>query len=173
MQCVGKFPLVRCVMAKPTIAPVVPAEILTLVSEWQKASEWIKAAVKSEQELRAKLFAHFFPNPTEGTNNFLGAGIQVKGVRKVNRTLDKAALDSVMPQLSEQWRTLGEGCLIRYEPEFSLSVFKSMPDDQRKIFEQALSIKDGTPTLEITVAEIATTAQAAPAAKKTTTRKKK
>lgn len=183
---------------KPTTAPAVSPEQRALLTEWQKASEWIKEAVKSEMELRKKIFAQFFPKPSEGTNTFLADGVQIKAVHKINRSLDKAALDSVMPQLQEQWRILGT--LISYEPKFSTEVYRTMPDDQKKIFEQALSIADGAPTLEVIVSEViatgtatkeqahaaglaaagrvattpaATTPAAKPAGKKPTTRKKK
>lgn len=142
-------------MKKPTPAPVVPAglspSVLAKVKQWQETKQNIADAQAFEMTQRKELAALFVPTPTEGTNKVAGFGFEVVLKHKINRTLDVPALDSVMPQLAEEFRVVGT--LIQYKPAFDLAAYKAMPDDQRKIFEQALTIKDGAPDLKIILRE--------------------
>lgn len=138
-------------MAKPKQAPLPSAAIAAELEEWKQITKWLDEAGKRELALRVKLAAHFCPNPKEGTNTIQGAGFEVKVISKVNRTLDEATLNVVMMQLPEQYRHLGT--LINYKPSFSKDVYKAMSEADRKIFDQALTISSGTPTLEITMRE--------------------
>jgi hypothetical protein len=123
------------------------ANIGGAVTAWKQLAEWLEAAKAREIEMRKAIFHYFFPQPKEGANNFRADGIHVKATHKINRSLDVAALDSVMPQLPEAYRHVG--VLIEYKPDFKLTVYREMPEEYRKVFEQALSIKEGSPQLEI------------------------
>lgn len=143
-------------MKKPTNAPAVPAaplapELKAKINEWLSITGWMAKAKARETELRKELVAVFVPNPKEGTNHVQGLGFAVTIDHKVSRKLDEAALDAVMPQMPEHLRVVGT--LISYEPTFDLKVYRAMTPDERKIFDQALVIKDGAPSLEITIAE--------------------
>lgn len=131
----------------PALAPEVKAKI----AKRAQIQEWLKTGKSEEMELRTELATLFVPTPREGTNNVQGQGFAVKLTHKVTRTLDEAALDAVMPQLPEHLRIVGH--LISYKPVFSMDVYRTLTDDERKIFDQALTIKDGAPELEIIVSE--------------------
>lgn len=139
-------------MKKPTTAPVtkpgkLPEEIRVKIEERNKILAWLAKGEAREMELRKELVSFFVPKPKEGTNTVAGEGYEVKVDHKVSRTLDVAALDSVMPQLPEHLRVIGT--LISYAPRFDLKAYRAMSPGEKKIFEQALTIKDGAPSLEI------------------------
>ncbi len=147
-------------MKQPTTAaagaaaplPALSAELKAKIAEWNQIKQWLATGSAREMELRKELALQFVPKPHEGTNNVQGLGFAVKVGHTVSRKLDEAALDSVMPQLSEQLRVVGN--LILYTPKFNMAVYRTMDAADRKIFDQALTIKeDGAPTLEIIFAE--------------------
>lgn len=130
------------------------ARQLALVAEWQRANNTAKLSADIERQLRQQVVKEFFTATKEGANTYAAQGVTIKVTGKVNRTLDKAALDAVMPQLPEKYRVLDTAdSIIRYEPTFDLKVYRAMSPDERKIFEQALTIKDGAPSLEIVIAK--------------------
>lgn len=107
-------------------------------------------AMLKEQEtaLRKELFEACFENPVEGTNTFkLHNGYVVKFTHKINRTLDSAALSTVREMLTEKNVNLDD--LIRMKPELSVSAYKKLPEDSRKIMDLAITAKPGTPSYEI------------------------
>jgi len=130
-----------------SVGPALSADAKAKITEWSQISEWLKKGKAREMELRKELVSLFVKKPVEGTNNVQGEGYAVKVSHKITRTLDEAALDAVMPQLPEDFRVIGN--LISYKPSFSLDVYRAMSDENKKIFEQALTIKDGSPELEI------------------------
>lgn len=140
--------------------PALSPEVKTKIAEWNQIREWMAKGKAREMELRRELVSLFVPNPKEGTNHVQGQGFAVTIGHKVSRELDEAALDAVMPQLPEHLRVVGT--LISYRPKFDLKVYRSMSDDERKIFDQALTIKEGAPELEIIVSD-APPAEASPA----------
>lgn len=131
------------------------APVAEIYREWQEVSLWLDTAKAREMELRKQLCATFFPEPVEGTNNAFaeidGKKYAVKVGHKLNRKLDPAALDAVMPELGKLDPALCElGVLIKYEAELVKKGYNALTDEQRKIFEQALTITEGAPELTIT-----------------------
>lgn len=125
---------------------------LALIQEWQRSKNTLELAKSCESQLREKVIAAFVPTVKEGATTVKCGGVTVKVTGKVNRTLDEAALEAVMPQLPERYRVVGhEGSLISYAPKFSLDVYRKMSDEERKIFDQALTIKEGASTLEVVI----------------------
>lgn len=122
-------------------------EYLEALEEWQSLGPKIKQLQARERELRNLLFEGTFPNPKEGTNTYnLPDGRIIKGTYKLSRSVDEAALPAVLEQLPEG---LGDR-LVQFKPSLVLSEYRKLPDDQRKIFDQALITKPGSPTLEVT-----------------------
>jgi len=141
------------------------APVAELYREWQEVSLWLDTAKAREMELRKKLCATFVPEPVEGTNNAFaeidGKQYEVKVGHKLNRKLDPAALDAVMPELGKLDPALCElGVLIKYEAELVKKGYNALTDEQRKIFEQALTITEGAP--ELTISEVAGEVTATP-----------
>ncbi len=137
-------------------APLVSVPDATLpatIKEWRSLAAWMDEAKKQEKELRTKIANAFFPTPTEGVNRVLADldGIRTEIVLdfKVNRKLDEAVLDSVMMELPNTSAYRQPGVLIAYEPKLVLKSLRTMPDDERRIFSQALIETPGTPSLDI------------------------
>ena len=129
-------------------APALSAEQLALIQERDAILAWLEPAKARELEIRNLLVQSLLPSPVEGANRlFTADGFEVYIDHKINRKLDVAALDSIMPAMDESYRQLG--VLIDYKPALVLDGYRALPDDQRKIFQQALTETPGTPTLNI------------------------
>lgn len=121
------------------------------LTEWQAAkaeADKVKPIIEREQALRKEVFGSFFPAPTEGTNKFdLPEGWTLKGTYKIDRKVDEQAV----PAVTEALRGMGVNVdlLIGYEPKLKTATYKELTAEQRAIFDQALTIKPGSPTLEL------------------------
>ena len=145
--------------AKSSI-PLVAVSDATLpatVREWKEISAWMETAKKTEKELREKIAAALFPSPVEGVNRVQvvldGSTVEVALDHKINRKLDEPGLDAVMLQLPEDSPYRQAGVLIAYKPSLVLKGFRTMPDDQRRIFSQCLTETPGLPSLDVEVIE--------------------
>lgn len=118
------------------------------VAQWLEIGEQLAALKKKEMQMRKEIFAQLFPKPEEGANAAEFFGIPVTGTHKLNRNLDEAALDAVMAELPEDSPYRQDGVLIKYKAAFVMDTYRAMPEKERKIFEQALKIEEGAPTLE-------------------------
>lgn len=131
------------------------------LQEWNEAlvaATEAKKAVEKEQALRKEIMALFFPAPEEGTNKVdLGSGWTLKATHKIDRKIDEAALPAVFQQLREM--NVNPDPLVRAVPALETKAYKSLAQinpDAARIFEQALTIKPGSPTLELVPPKAAT-----------------
>ncbi len=124
-----------------------------VIREWKEISDWMDNAKKKERELRDQICAALFPKPIEGTNRVLvaieGQEVEVVVDHRINRKLDEAVLDSVMLRLPEDSPYRQQGVLVNYKPSLVLTGLRTLPDDQRRIFSEALTETPGAPGLEI------------------------
>lgn len=126
-------------------APVVTQEDMNL---WYKLQDELSKIKAAELELRKKIFAGKFINPTEGTNTVpLSDGWVLKGQYKIDRKVDEALLVTLEPILKQNKIPVKE--LINYKPELALRNYRDLSDEQQAIFDQVLVIKVGTPSMEI------------------------
>ena len=117
-----------------------------LLLEWHELHLRQKQLKDDEMELRLKLVGHFFPTPDEGTNTVdLGNDWKVKDKHAINRKCDEASFEAVFEKLPEG----SKDRLIKYKPELVLKEYRKLPLREQKIFDQALIIKPGTPTLTL------------------------
>lgn len=124
------------------------------LQEWHQAvlaAQEAKKLVEAEQALRKEVMALFFPEPVEGTNKFeLEAGWSLKATHKIERKVDEAALPAVLQQLREMG--VNPDPLIRTKPDLDTKAYRSLVQinpDAAHVFEQALTIKPGSPTVEL------------------------
>ena len=121
------------------------------LTEWQNAkaeANKVNPIIEKEQALRKEVFDLFFPAPTEGTNKFdLPEGWVLKGTYKIDRKVDEQAV----PAITEALRGMGVNVdlLVTYEPKLKTATYKELTAEQRVVFDQALTIKPGSPTLEL------------------------
>lgn len=101
-----------------------------------------------EMTLRKKLFAHFFPNPIEGTNKVpMNAGWVMLSKYPITRTVDKGLLTTMTPQLREAGINVDD--VIRWKPELAVTVYRKLTEEQIHLVDQCLEIKPGSPSLEL------------------------
>lgn len=126
-------------------------EQMKLLEEWRLAkaeADAVKPIIAKEQELRKQVFDAFYPAPKEGTNTIdLVEGWKLKGVYKLDRKIDEAAL----PAVTEQLREMGVNAdtLVRWSPILKIATYKELTAEQRAVFDQALIIKPSLPTIEL------------------------
>lgn len=124
---------------------------LELLSTWWNAfteAEAAKEVIKREQELRKQVFEHYFENPQEGTNYLeLPNGWRLKATYKLDRKIDEAALPAVKEQLKEMG--VNADSLVEYKPSLKTKLYRELTAEQMRIFDQALTIKPSSPTIEL------------------------
>jgi len=124
------------------------------LAEWYealKAAEAAKLVVATEQALRKEVAELFFPTPSEGVNSTpLAEGWALKYTYKIDRKLDEAALPAVKAKLQEM--EVNTDVLVVMKPSLDTKAYKALVTlnpEGAKIFEQAMIIKPGSPTLEL------------------------
>ena len=131
--------------------PALSPALQDAVDEWQSLTKWLETAKEREMELRTLLVSIVSKDQlTEGTNTVRTEdGWEFQINRRVNRKLDETALDAVMSELPEDSPYRQLGVLVTYKPALVLGGFRTMPEDQKLIFAQALTETDGAPALVI------------------------
>jgi len=114
--------------------------------KWHQVQTELKTLKEIEAVLRKELFEASFPAPHEGVNKLeLNNGWLLKGNYKLYRKIDEAALGAVVSKLPEGSKER----LVRYNPSLNLKEYKKLVDVHRTIFDEALIIKPGSPSLDI------------------------
>lgn len=128
----------------------IPQPTVTMddIVKWDNIKKEMARLKNEEAILRSRIFGHYFPDPTEGTNTAdLNGGWVIKGKHVINRSVDVAALTNLTPLLREKGYNVDK--LIRYKPELSLTEYKKLSPEQQCVFDQVLTIKEGSCGLEI------------------------
>ena len=140
----------------------IPAKTCTMqeIVEWFNASEELKALKNKEMLLRKHVFDGTFVDPKEGTNSVpLPDNWVLKGKYTLNRNPDMDAFTQMAPALRDAGVSLET--LIEWKPELKTSVYRDLSDEQRKLVDQCLVIKPGSPALEIVMPKRASKSVAA------------
>lgn len=128
------------------------------LTEWYNLKEQLNKFKAAEMLLRTKIFKGMFADPKEGTNTVpLADGWVLKGKRTINRDVDVAALNvnAMVDPATGMSRLTSHGIhpesLIKWKPELVLANYRTLTEEQKEIFNECLVIKDGSPSLEITL----------------------
>ncbi len=144
---------------KPLTAPawppagttqLTPEQATAKLDQWYKLRQRLEGEfnelINTEMGLRKELFAHYNPNPEEGTTTLeLGAGWKLQMVYGIDRKFDEPAMDAVFAKLpagSRDW-------LVRNKPELQTKTYKEMPADLRKIVDECIVSKPTAPVLRL------------------------
>ncbi len=128
----------------------IPPNVVTQedLSQWFVMQEQLKKLKASEMLLRQKIFGFYFPAPKEGTNSVpLPDQYVLKGKYTVNREIDPGALQAMRERFA--LANVSADKLVQYKPSLVLSEYRTLTEEQRQLFDQALIIKPGSPALEI------------------------
>ena len=136
----------------------IPANTVTQadLEEWFRLQEQLKKIKASEMLLRQKIFGAYFPSPEEGTNSApLADGYVLKGKHTINRELDPGAFGAMRVPDPDSGKSRFEAAginvdsLVQYKPSLVLKEYRTLTEEQRKLFDQVLIVKPGSPALEI------------------------
>jgi hypothetical protein len=117
---------------------------------WDQICSQMALLKAQETLLRGKIYRTFFPDAREGTNTVpLANGYVLKGVRKVDRKLDIAVLTTLSAELEAAGVSTAQ--IVKWTPELKTTAYKELTEEQKLIFDQALIIKDGSPSLTISL----------------------
>jgi hypothetical protein len=119
-----------------------------LQKEIRALAEAMAPIVEEEKMLRALIVSVAFPKETEGTHDIdLANGWKLKAALKLDRKVDEAALPAVVAQLQKM--QVNADVLLRVKHEVEVKQYRQLTEEQRKVFDQMLTIKPQTPTLEL------------------------
>lgn len=127
------------------------------ISHWNDLQEKLKKLKAEEMLMRMKIYNGLFAaTAVEGTNSMdLHAGWKLKAQRKIDRKVDIPVLqafihkpDANTPSKFEE-AGLNMDDLIEWKPELKLRAYRALSEAQVAVFDQVLSIKDGSPSMEI------------------------
>lgn len=131
-----------------------------LLTEWQEAARQLALWKEIENNLRLLTVKTFFPDEAEsadakGTHNYeLGDGAKLKAVFKQNVTIAKGdPLEAALSKIEatgERGKLIAER-VIKWEPKLDAKEYEAMPDDLRAVLDTVLTVKPGTPSLEIAI----------------------
>lgn len=135
-------------MTEEQMNPLNDPASMKLLADWQKKEKELAKVRDEEMALRRQITEVFFPTPKEGTNSFkLNAGYRLKLNYSISRRPDRALLDQFRDTFEGAGINLDE--LIRNTPELRTGAYKALTDDQRKLFDQVLTIRPSAPSLDI------------------------
>ena len=135
-----------------------------LLLKWQNASAALENAKVAETQARLEVTQHLYPQGVpEGTNNIdLGKGYTLKVVGKMNYNLSESAKPrnaamkpfatrvalNEIEKLGNEGKFIAER-LVKWQPELSLTEYRQLGDQYKKIIDTALTISPGIPSIEI------------------------
>jgi len=123
-------------------------EVIAVWNLHVSVNNLLKDLIPVEMEVRKTLFAMAFPEPVENTNTLeLSHGWKLKAMHKFDRKIDEAAMPDILAEL--QNLGVNTDILIKYIPQLEMTNYRSMTEENRTIFNQCITTKPGSPSLEL------------------------
>lgn len=123
-------------------------DMIQFVGDWYSDVLELKKLKVREMMLRKRIFNHYFPTPLEGTNTFiLPDDYQLKGNYKIDRAVEHEPLVLLKDDFREKGISVDD--LVEYKPSLILKNYRALSEENKTTFGQVLSIKPGSPSLEI------------------------
>jgi len=127
----------------------------TLLASWKEANAQLKHFRTLEGELRKQVIDAFSEQTSEmasGVENVdIGWGHTLKVTHKLEYKLDDTKLDKALEQIEKtvEYGELLAERLVKFKPELSVSEYKKLPGDAKKIIDTVLTIKPAAKSVEI------------------------
>jgi hypothetical protein len=135
----------------PQVTPIVdPAAAVTQedLTKWYELSKQLETIKTAEMDLRKKIFKGIFTEPREGVNKHaLTDGWILKADHKINRKVDEALLATMSPAMRE--KGINPDALVKWKPELVTGEYRKLTEEEMKLFDQVLTITEGSPQMEI------------------------
>lgn len=132
------------------VGTIIPPDVVTQedVAQWYKTKQELDALKFKEHTMRIRIMRFYFTEPKEGTNTYLLPDqYQLKGTHVINREVDPGALDA--NRLRYQRAGINVDALVEYKPSLKIREYRTLTEEQRKLFDESLVIKEGSPQLKI------------------------
>lgn len=126
------------------------------IAEWVRLKAQLDSVKASEMLMRKRIFGAFFPDPREGSNNFvLPDERKLTATHVIDRQIDPAALQVYGKKWQDEKNPLAAmgSTLIKWEPKLVIKPYRELTDENRKEFDNVLTIKPGSPQLKLTEAK--------------------
>lgn len=121
-----------------------------LVCKWYEAKQELAAMQAKERLLRDSVFAEYFPDPKEGTNNVtLGTGDVLTAVYPMNRKIDKAVFSGLQEALREA--NVDTDQVIETKLELKVGAYRKLSEEQLKVMDQCITMTPGSPQVSIKI----------------------
>jgi hypothetical protein len=134
-----------------------------LIAEWNDLQEQLGKLKAKEMLLRQAIYTGLFNDPKEGTNTYpLLQGWELKATRVIDRKIDLPVLQAIAGADGPLHKAgIRADDYIKWTPELKIKEYRTLTAEQRAVFDQALTIKDGSPQLKLVLPAAAAKAQAA------------
>jgi hypothetical protein len=130
-------------------------EDFAIINQWHKLKSSLaqvkqdhKADTELEFKLRAKIKT-FFEDVCEGTKNVLqlGNGYSLKMKQGYTRKVDTATVVSLAESMAQLDIPVSMLFKVRYD--LDLTVYRKLTDEQKKLVDQAITLTEDAPTIEL------------------------
>lgn len=120
-----------------------------MLDDWLAVRQEAARLADRERALRKALFTAAFPDPKEGTATIeLVDGRRLKGIHKINRTIDEGALSAVVDQLRKE-NAVSVDELFPVKHSLGIKQYRKLSPRVQKLADRAIVARPGTPTLEV------------------------
>lgn len=116
---------------------------MMIVDEWIAAKAKMDHYKKIEAKLRKDIVLEFFSDCSEGTQDLVIEGYQLKAGIKLNRTIDTSELETLEHLFSEE-----EASCITRKPSLSMTAYRKLDEHERTTLDMCITTKPAMPTLK-------------------------
>ena len=137
------------------ITAVTPKDL----ADWYVVKKRMAVDKAAEAMMRSRIFKFFFPKPVEGSKDNKhplndGTGAILQATHVITRNVlepELAALKDAVTAEGSNYPQLPFNKLIKYKAELVKAEYNKLTEEERKVFDQCLEIKDGSPQVEIKI----------------------
>lgn len=120
------------------------------LTAWYNSKQPLKDAKDLEAALRKQIVSSFFPSTVEGSGNkclLMDGQYFLQATQTVTRKVDAPSFKMIKEEAEKQGIPMDD--LVDWEPKLNKAVYNELDDEQRKFFDQCLTIKDGSVSIDI------------------------
>lgn len=126
-----------------------PKTLSELLEDWHQAKQQAEYFASLELKLRKQIFGDNFDPSLRGTQKKrIEHEMALIGVQKFNYNIDRPGLEAALQGAGDNERAVIDS-VISYSPKVKEAAFENLSDEDKLIVGPFITVKPGTPTLEI------------------------
>lgn len=126
---------------------VIPGD---LIQSQTRLKNELAQAQNAERQNRKVLFDTFFPDAPKGSHSLdVDDGRTVSATFSLEYKVDEGALDAVRKVMQEEF-DVNVDAMFNWKPSLKMALYKELSEEERAVFDQCLTITEGSPQLKIT-----------------------